>query len=323
MNTPHYPNWHEQQEMLQNRLRKNQRRLRDWALQRDITCYRLYDRDITEIPLAIDRYGDYVHIAEYHSKHHHSEEQHKSWANAMIEATAAELQVPTEAIFFKLRQRQKGKAQYERLGSSGQRVAVHEGGLRFWVNLSDYLDTGLFLDHRETRHIVQTEAAARRVLNLFAYTGSFTIYAAAGDACQTTSVDMSRTYLRWTRDNLELNGLWSRNHRLIHSDVFAFLKEPRRQTEAYDMIILDPPTFSNSKRMSGNFDIQRDHLWLLQNTIDLLSPNGILYFSTNFRKFQFAETSLHRVAITDISAQTIPTDFRNSLIHRCWRMIKT
>ncbi len=313
--------WRSQQEMLSNRLRKNKRKLKSWLKREKHTCYRLYDMDIPEIPFAIDVYEDHLHIAEYRRRHSYTDDEHAMWMEWMLEVISETLDVERHLIFTKTRQRQKGKAQYEKLGEETYRMEVSEGGHLFWANLSDYLDTGLFLDHRITRKRVEDEAAGKRFLNLFAYTGAFTVYAAAGGAAQTTTVDMSKTYLRWARENLELNDLWGRQHRLIHSDVFAFLNAPERGWDEYDLIVMDPPTYSASKRMEGTLDIQRDHVWLLNKTIALLATGGVLYFSNNFRKFDLDEDALEGVSVTEITHQTIPPDFREQ-IHRCWRIVK-
>jgi len=237
-----------------------------------------------------------------------------------LEAISEALFVDRGDIYVKLRERQKGEQQYEKQAEEGARIAVEEGGHQFYVNLTDYLDTGLFLDHRTTRAMVQAEAEGVRFLNLFSYTGAFSVYAAAGGARSTTSVDMSRTYTLWAQDNLELNGFRGRRHRCIQSDVFAFLKDPARQDERYDLIVLDPPTYSKSKRMQGDFDIQRDQVFLIRTTLDLLAPGGRLYFSTNFRKFRLHEPAFADVAWEEITHRTIPEDFRRSDIHRCWLM---
>ncbi len=314
--------WTAQQSMLANRLRKNKRRLKSWLRREQVSCYRLYDCDIPEIPFAIDVYDDHLHISEYRRRHSYSEEEHAMWAEWMLESIRETVGIERDKIFVKLRQRQKGRQQYEKVSEETYRIQVEEGGHQFWINLSDYLDTGLFLDHRITRRMVGEESNGKRLLNLFAYTGSFTVYAAAAGATHTTTVDMSRTYLRWTQKNLELNHLWGEQHRLIHSDVFAFLQEQQRSSERYDLIVLDPPTYSASKRMEGTLDIQRDHVWLLERGMALLAPGGTLYFSTNFRKFQLDEEKLQDIDMTEITSQTIPPDFRDR-IHRCWTMCRT
>lgn len=311
--------WQNQQQMLAHRLQKNRRRLKSWLHREKVSCYRVYDFDIPEIPLAIDIYHEYVHVSEYNRNHPYTEEEHQLWLECMQESICETLGVSYIHVFLKQRERQKGKSQYEKVSEESFRTQVVEAGHSFWVNLSDYLDTGLFLDHRITRGLVQREALGKRFLNLFAYTGSFTVYAAAGGATQTTTVDMSRTYLQWAQQNLELNHMAGPQHELIQSDVFAFLQEAKQQRKTFDLIVLDPPTFSTSKRMQGTLDIQRDHVGLLQQVLDLLAPHGVIYFSTNLRKFHLDTEAFLDLQITDITQQTIPPDFRSN-IHQCWRI---
>jgi 23S rRNA G2069 N7-methylase RlmK/C1962 C5-methylase RlmI len=200
-------------------------------------------------------------------------------------------------------------------------LVVRENGLKFLVNLSDYLDTGLFLDHRVTRSLVRSEAAGKRFLNLFAYTGAFTVYAAAGGAASTTTVDLSNTYLRWAKQNLRLNGFTGQAHRLARDDARKFL-EYHPPGPAYDLAVVDPPTFSRSKKLDRDWDIQRDHAELLNRLLRLMTPGGAIYFSTNFRTFKLAADELRRAETREITRQTIPPDFRESRIHRCWRIVK-
>lgn len=306
----------EQADMLANRLRKRARHLRKWARRQGVGCYRVYDRDIPEIPLAIDCYEGRLHMARYRRR----DEPGPDWMEAMAQAAGAALEVPRERIFIKERQRQRGVAQYERLDRQRERFEVHEGGHRFLVDLGDYLDTGLFLDHRLTRARVEREAAGARFLNLFCYTGAFTVYAAAGGARETTSVDMSRTYLDWARDNLARNGFTGPAHRLVRADVDVYLDEAR--PGSFDLAVLDPPTFSNSKKMQDVLDIQRDHVALVNRTLALLRAGGVLYFSTNYRRFKLDDAHIRARDVADITAETIPEDFRNQRIHRCWRMVR-
>jgi 23S rRNA G2069 N7-methylase RlmK/C1962 C5-methylase RlmI len=303
-----------QAEMLANRVRKNARHLRKWARRQGVTCYRVYDRDIPEVPLAIDIYDGRLHIAEYRR----GDERDQSWLDQMASEVAAVLEVDAAAVYLKRRERQRGTSQYERQGDAGARFTVEEGGHRFWVNLSDYLDTGLFLDHRITRGRVAAEAAGKRFLNLFCYTASFSVYAAAAGAAETVSVDMSNTYLDWAADNFELNQLSLERNRLIHADVMAALSESKG---GYELAVVDPPTFSNSKRMERTFDVNRDHVELLRGVARLMVPGGVVYFSTNSRKFRLDSEALPDMDIDDISAATIPEDFRDSKIHRCYRIV--
>ena len=309
-----------QAEEFANRLRKLARHLRRWPTKRGITCYRLYERDIPEIPLVVDRYEDALHIAEFERPHERTAAEHADWLDFMVRTAAETLKVPHELVFVKHRARQRGTAQYERVDERQAVRIVNEGGLKFQVNLSDYLDTGLFLDHRETRAMVREAASGKSFLNLFAYTGSFTVYAAAGGATQTTSVDLSATYQDWTAENLRINGFTGPEHRFIRGDAKALLDSLGE--ERFDLAVVDPPTFSNSKRLDEDWDIQRDHAALLQQVIAHLTDGGVVFFSTNSRRFKLDEAALAGVAVREISKQTVPEDFRNKRIHRCWRIVK-
>ncbi|HEX5443051.1 MAG TPA: bifunctional 23S rRNA (guanine(2069)-N(7))-methyltransferase RlmK/23S rRNA (guanine(2445)-N(2))-methyltransferase RlmL [Pirellulales bacterium] len=303
------------------RLAARSRHLRRWPTKRGITCYRLYDRDVPEIPLVVDRYEECLHLAEYDRPHDRGPAEHADWLDLMAKTAGDVLDVPRGNVFMKRRQRQPGPAQYERFAEQGRMFVVHEGGLKFRVNLSDYLDTGLFLDHRQTRAMVREAAAGKRFLNLFGYTGSFTVYAAAGGATATTTVDLSNTYLQWAEDNLRLNELADGAHRFLRDDALSFLKFHRAGT-AYDLAVVDPPTFSNSKKTELVWDVQRDYLELLARLVELMSPGGVIYFSTNFRRFKLDEAALPQLTIREISRQTVPEDFRNRRVHRCWRMVR-
>jgi 23S rRNA (guanine2445-N2)-methyltransferase / 23S rRNA (guanine2069-N7)-methyltransferase len=226
------------------------------------------------------------------------------------------LEIPREQMFFKVRRRQKGGTQYEKLSETGNFHEVREGPCRFLVNFTDYLDTGLFLDHRGTRAMLGEMVKGKRFLNLFGYTGTATVHAALGGAAATTTVEMSRTYLDWAQRNLELNGLRSNKHELIQADVLAWLKQNRQR---YGLIFLDPPTFSRSKRMEDTLDIQRDQVTLISDAAALLEPDGILVFSTNYRRFKIDRTGLAPLKTEDITRQTLPQDFaRNPKIHQCF-----
>lgn len=238
-----------------------------------------------------------------------------------LAALAAALGLQPERVILKHRRRQRGSAQYERLERDGPSFVVSEYGLRFEVNLHRYLDTGLFLDHRETRRLVRDEASGRTVLNLFAYTGSFSVYAGAGGARRVVTVDMSRTYQDWTWRNLELNTLDDpARQKMVCGDVLGFIADARRRGERYDLIVLDPPSFSNSKRMDTTFDIQRDQVSLLSGVLALLEPGGSLYFSTNRQGFRLDTALGERWPFDDISARTLTEDFRRRPAHRCWRV---
>ena len=307
-------------EPFRNRLTKNFRHFGKWARRQGITCFRVYDNDIPGTPLAVDVYEGIVHIAEYERDHGMDADQHAEWLTECMAIASEVLGVHSDSIFLKYRQRQKGLRQYERFSRSGAEFIARENGLNFLIRPADYLDVGLFLDHRITRQMVRQEAAGKRVLNLFAYTGSFTVYAAAGGASNTLTVDMSNTYLQWADRNLSLNGFSSGPHRLLQADVTAWLREPLR--EKFDLIVVDPPTFSNSKRMHGTWDTQRDHVWMLNSVLELCAPGGTVWFSNNYRRFKLDTPSIRASSIRDITKQTIPEDFRNERIHQCFVLTK-
>jgi 23S rRNA (guanine2445-N2)-methyltransferase / 23S rRNA (guanine2069-N7)-methyltransferase len=310
-----------QAEEFANRLRKRARHLRRFP-KRGITCYRLYERDVPEVPLVIDRYEDALCIAEFVRPHERTPAQHADWLDLIVRTAGEVLEVRRERIFFKRRQRQRGAAQYHRLDRRESRMIAHEGGLKFIVNLSDYVDTGLFLDHRLTRQMVREAAAGRRFLNLFGYTGAFTVYAAAGGAAETTTVDKSATYIDWARENLELNGFVGLEHQLVRSDIREFMGG-LSQRDRWDLVVVDPPTFSNTKGADEFWDTQRDHAPLLKELAGHVAAGGVVFFSTNFRRFKLDEDSLSaNYTIRDITRQTIPEDFRNQRIHKCWRLVR-
>ena len=306
-----------QADEFRNRLTKRARHLRRWP-GRGITCYRLYERDIPEVPLVVDRYDDHLHLAEFNRPHERTIAEHADWLDLMAKTAAEVMEVRQENVFVKHRNRQRGSMQYEKVSGEGRLAVVGEAGLKFRVNLSDYLDTGLFLDHRQTRQIVREEAAGKRFLNLFGYTGSFTVYAAAGGATSSVTIDSSQTYLSWAEENLSLNQLKGRQHRMIRGDVATYLRDLHRDVQ-FDLVVMDPPTFSNSKEFSHDWDIQRDHVSVLQHLRKHMSRRGVIFFSTNFRRFKLAEPELEGFQIREISKQTVPPDFRNRRIHRCWR----
>lgn len=305
--------------MLANRLRKNERKLASWRKQRRVQAYRVYDRDIPEIPLSVERYGHWAQVALYHRE---DRPRSEGWLRAMRAVVADALQVPPRQVVQKRRQRQRGTAQYEKVAADrAERIEVSEGSLRFWVDLHSYVDTGLFLDHRPLRRAIGDLCAGKRLLNLFCYTGSFTAHAANGGAKSTTSVDLSRTYLAWAEDNLELNGLHGPQHEFVQADVLQWLQE-RAGRGRYDIAVLDPPTFSNSKQMQGTLDIQRDHVRLCRATAAVLKPGATLFFSTNRRRFKFDLQALAELLPRDITSTTIPRDFRDKRIHQVWQMTR-
>jgi len=310
--------------MLANRLRKRARHLRKWARREGVTCYRVYDRDIPEIPLAVDHYlaGGDVHlvVASFEREDEHADE----WFDAMAAAVADVFEVPPARVHGRRRQRQRGTSQYAPRSRAAHRFEVTESGHRFWVDFDRYLDTGLFLDHRQTRQRVEREARDARFLNLFCYTGSFTVYAAAGGARESRSVDLSNTYLDWTGENLGLNGIDASRHRLVRADATVWLREAASagDMEPFDLAVLDPPTFSNSKAMGASFDVQRDHGWLIADTLALLRPGGALYFSTNRRKFRLDGDGFEASSVEDITASTVPEDFAQRRPHRAYRIVR-
>ncbi|MCL7463281.1 bifunctional 23S rRNA (guanine(2069)-N(7))-methyltransferase RlmK/23S rRNA (guanine(2445)-N(2))-methyltransferase RlmL [Pseudomonas sp. NW5] len=304
-------------QMFANRLQKNLKQLGKWARKTGVECYRLYDADMPEYALAVDLYRDWVHVQEYAPPRSIDPDKAQARLLDALAAIPQALDIDPSRVVIKRRERQAGKKQYERQAQQRQFMEVGEGGVKLLVNLTDYLDTGLFLDHRPLRLRIQQEAAGKRFLNLFCYTATATVHAAKGGARSTTSVDLSKTYLDWARRNLALNG-FSDKHRLEQGDVMAWLEADRGE---YELIFIDPPTFSNSKRMEGVFDVQRDHVHLLDLAMARLAKGGVLYFSNNFRKFQLDPALEQRYAVEEISAQTLDPDFaRNPKIHRAWQL---
>ena len=315
----------QQADMFANRLRKNIKRLAKWIKQHQVHCYRLYDADLPEYAVAIDVYqGDqtWVNVQEYESPKTIDPAKANQRLAAAMAVIPQVLNIPAENIYLKIRRKLKNTDQYEKQGDSRHFHIVEEGGCKFWVNFEDYLDTGLFLDHRPIRLLIQQQAKGRRFLNLFAYTGSATVHAAMGGAISSVTVDMSNTYLAWAQRNFTLNGITG-NHKLVRGNCLEWLSHQAhaQQKAEFDLIFLDPPTFSNSKKMDEAFDIQKDHVTLIHNAMTLLAPNGILYFSTNFRRFKMNLEALRDFVIDDISKKMIADDFsRNSRIHYCWKI---
>jgi 23S rRNA (cytosine1962-C5)-methyltransferase len=302
-----------------NRLTKNLRHTGRWARKQGITCFRVYDKDMPEFPLAVDLYENIVHVAEYARNHGMDDDEHAAWLTGCVQAISEALSISVSLIYLKFRQRQSGLRQYERFSRVGSEYIVKENGLKFIINPSDYLDTGLFLDHRNTRQWVREMAQDKHVLNLFSYTGAFTVYAAAGGAASTTTVDMSNTYLQWADRNLELNGHSGDKHQLLQADVLQWLREP--PSRRYDLIVIDPPTFSNSKRMFGTLDVQRDHTWILNTLASRhATPGATIWFSTNYRKFKIESEALRVQSCEDLTDKSIPQDFRNQRIHKCYKL---
>ncbi len=311
----------EKLQMFRNRLIKMFRHIAKLAKRQSVSCYRVYDHDLPEFPFCIELYEDKVYLAEYKRRHGMTDEEHIAWLEGCVPVISEVLEVPDERIYFRQRQRKAGRhGQYEKLSSEQEFFVVKEAGLSFRVNLTDYLDTGLFLDHRITRGMVRAEAKDKQVLNLFCYTGSFSVYAAAGGAAGVDSVDLSKTYLNWAEENMALNGLGDPKHHFFHADVKQWLDE--LAPDHYDLVVMDPPTFSNSKRMKDFLDIQRDHVELLNKTLHAMKTGGILYFSTNFRKFQIDAEKILASSLKDITGATTPFDFQGKLFRYCYRIVK-
>jgi 23S rRNA G2069 N7-methylase RlmK/C1962 C5-methylase RlmI len=341
----------EQAEMLANRLKKRFRHLKKWARRTGTDVFRLYDRDIPEIPLVLDWYGDAVAGALYKRPYEKDDAEEYRWISDMKKAAAEALEIDPSRVFIKFRERQRGAAQYQRVGNHGAFREVDEGGLRFRVNLPDYLDTGLFPDLRRLRAMVREEAAGKRVLNLFCYTASFSVYAAAGGAAEIDSVDLSNTYLAWGRENFALNGFTGEpvsveallgtqagyktfaanqrrgaplpRFRFIRADVLSFLPAAAKARRFWDIIILDPPAFSNSKKMNAALDIQRDHGDLIRGALKLLAPGGKLWFSANARRFrlhpeEFQSAEFSGLHIENMEAKIMDEDFRGKKIPACY-----
>lgn len=303
-----------------NRMGKNIKHLRKWAQRQDIEAWRMYDRDIPQYPFAADIYADHVHLQEYDTGWLMHKTDYEKWLAEVVEAVLFVTGLPKEYIHVKKRQRQKGKDQYEKTGVTGTDFVIHEHGRAFWVNLDKYLDTGLFLDHRNTRQKIGNIAAGKRFLNLFAYTGSFSVYAATGGALFSETVDLSNTYLQWAQRNFELNGLDMQAHQIVRADVFQYLQKAVEDHKQFDLIVMDPPSFSNSKKMLDILDIQRDQEKLIDGAMRLLSKQGSLYFSNNLRSFTLNPVLEQRYDVNNISRKTIPEDFRNTRIHQCWEI---
>jgi 23S rRNA (guanine2445-N2)-methyltransferase / 23S rRNA (guanine2069-N7)-methyltransferase len=317
------PKDHEQAALFRSRLTKRARHLRRWPTKQGITCFRIYERDIPEIPLVVDRYEDNLHITEYERPHERDRGRHAAWLELMRETAADTLGVSLDQTHLKSRDRNSDARQYEKVDNQQQHIKVSEAGLTFLVNLTDYVDTGLFLDHRITRLMVHSEAQGTRFLNLFAYTGSFTVYAADADADSTVTVDLSKNYLQWAEDNLKVNKLAGPEHKFVAMDCMEYLKRSVSKKKKFDLIVVDPPTFSNSKSTDEDWDVQQRHVEMLNMIAQILNPGGVVYFSTNFRRFKFHKDQLVGYeVIREISKQTVPEDFRNRRIHRCWRMEK-
>ncbi len=308
--------------MFKNRLTKVFRRLGKQAKRLGVSCFRVYDHDMPEFPFCIELYGDKLYLAEYKRRHGMTEEEYVEWIEKSIAVISEVLAVSKENIFLKLRQRKPGRlGQYQKVDEILHEFVIEENQLKFIVNLSDYLDTGLFLDHRITRQMVKEQSAGKKVLNLFAYTGSFSVYAAAGGADEVVTVDLSNTYLKWAKRNMVLNGFTdAKKYQFLQADVMQYLKII--PTDYFDIIIIDPPTFSNSKKMDDFLDIQRDHVELINDCLKGLKKGGGLYFSTNFSKFILEEEKIKALRIKNITKVTTSFDFEGKNFRQCFYLEK-
>jgi len=302
--------------MFENRLRKVYKIRSKEAKRLNIDCYRLYDRDLPEFPLIIDIYQQDVLVTEYRSQHRLSDDEYEAWLEGSLEVVENVLEKNSEQVYLKERKIKEGrKDQYRKTDSQKEFKIVQEGGLKFLVNLNDYLDTGLFLDHRITRSMVRDKSNQKAVLNLFCYTGSFSVYAASGNAAEILSIDLSNTYIEWAKKNMEQNGYKKSAYRFIKGDVLQEL--PKLNDESFDIIVLDPPTFSNSKSMKEVFDIQAMHIELINTCLKKLKKEGELIFSTNSRKFHLEE-ELILGTVKNITTSTEPFDFKGKLLRWCY-----
>jgi 23S rRNA (cytosine1962-C5)-methyltransferase len=313
----------EKLQMFRNRLTKVYRHLNKQAKRLGISCWRVYDHDLPEFPFCIEIYGECLYVAEYKRRHGMTEDEHDVWMEGCIGVICELLEFQRAKVYLKLRQRKPGRlGQYQRLETAKNEIVVEENGLKFYVNLSDYLDTGLFLDHRDTRKLVKEKGAGKKVLNLFAYTGSFSVYAASADAAEVVTVDLSNTYLKWAERNMELNGFTdNKKYKFVMADVKQYLKT--LPAGYFDIVVMDPPTFSNSKKMGDDFlDIQRDHVELINDCLAAMKPGGILYFSNNFRRFELYKDKIKAASIKDITKATTPFDFEGKLGRVCFEVGK-
>lgn len=303
--------------MIKNRLEKNLKKLKPWAQRLQIEAFRLYDRDIPEYPFIVDVYNDHYLI---YDKSDPFKDKDKNHLPLIVDALKNIFKCEDAKIVIKKRERQEGLKQYEKLDNQRETFVVRESQAVFKINLYDYLDTGLFLDHRPMRQKIFKTCKNKKFLNLFCYTGSVSVFAALGGA-RTTSVDMSQTYLRWAQDNFELNNIDLAEHSFVNADVVEWLKENKSKTN-FDMIFLDPPTFSNSKKMEDTFEVERDQDFLVDSCMSMLSDGGVLYFSNNKRKFKISDAILSKYSVRDITEESIPQDFHDKKIHNCFEIRK-
>jgi 23S rRNA (cytosine1962-C5)-methyltransferase len=308
--------------MFENRLVKVFKHKQKQAKRLNVTCWRVYDHDLPEFPVCVELYEDKVYLAEYVRRHGMDDEQHEAWLEACVDVICRVLDVANENVYIRQRKRMHHRSQqYEKLNSEKEFFTVEENGHKFLVNLTDYLDTGLFLDHRTTRQMVAAQSKDKRVLNLFSYTGSFSVYAAAAGAATVTTVDLSKTYLQWAEDNFAINRLKDpKKYQFVHADVKQYLKT--LPPDSFDIVVIDPPTFSNSKRMKDFLDIQRDHVELLNDVLQAVTAGGQVYFSTNYTKFILDAAALKATAVKDITKATTPFDFEGKLKRWCYLLTR-
>jgi len=301
-------------------LKKNYDLLFSWIEKEKIEAYRLYDREHPQFPISIDIYGDYIHVYLY-DKENLSINDLKSHTDITLKQLFSKIN--SSNIYYKIRRKQKDGSQYEKFDSRKKRIIIKENKVSYYINLTDYLDTGIFLDHRKTRDIFSgLVKGKKRILNLFAYTGAFSLTAAKNGVEFTTSVDMSNTYCEWAKDNIYLNELDPYKHIVIRDNVFFFLENIKQKNWKFDFIVIDPPTMSRSKKMLNKFDVQKDYSYLINTSSEFLSPGGMILFSTNYRKFKFENEIINLKNVKDISSDTIPPDFKDPLIHKVYLLKK-
>jgi 23S rRNA (cytosine1962-C5)-methyltransferase len=306
--------------LLKNCIRNTYRHVRKWAKRTQTNCFRIYDREMAQYPLAIDFYAGQFCVQYFSPTREMDDSPPQELFEETMEALHALFGAEPARIYWRTRIRREKKEQYKKAGESQEFFVVLEYGVKFWVNLRDYLDTGLFLDHRETRKMVASASKGKRVLNLFAYTCSFSVHAAAAGAIFTKSVDMSNTYTAWGEDNFSLNGMALKNHQVVRADCLKFLDDEIRSNLKYDLIIIDPPTLSRSKKMDQMFDVQVDYISLIVKALRLLAKGGVIFFSTNARRFTFDPTQFPSCNVVDITKKTLPLDFHDPRIHHCWKI---
>lgn len=317
---PNIADGEDKSSILKNRIRKNYKHIRKWAKRTQTNCFRIYNRDIKEYPLAIDFYSNH-YLVQFFSYDREFDEPSFELVNEINSSLCGIFDAKIENIYWRSRIKRKKIEQYEKIDDQKEFFEVLEYGVKFKINLKDYLDTGLFLDHRETRRLVASLSKNKKVLNLFAYTCSFSVCAALSGALYTKSIDMSNSYTDWGRENFLLNGLTLKNNEIIREDCIKYLAQAKDSKEKFDIIIIDPPTISRSKKMDQIFDIQNDYVFLINEASKLLSREGIIFFSTNSIRFKFDKSELNRFVIEEITDKTNPIDFMNKKHHRCWKLV--